>query len=126
MSFRQSYPVLTETPGGYVNGLFTPGSRALSTVLASIQPVTGEDMITAPEGRRIQDMVKIYTATPLTQSEEATGQQPDIVVWQGYGYEVTSIDVRQAGVIPHYKIIATRRMAVPDVNAWAAGTLTRG
>lgn len=126
MSFRQSYPVLTETPGGYVSGLFTSGVRALSTVLASIQPVTGEDMITAPEGRRIQDMVKIYTATPLTQAVEATGQQPDIVVWQGYGYEVTSIDVWQSGVIPHYKIIATRRMAVPDVNMWAAGTLNRG
>ena len=126
MSFRQSYPVLTEAPGGYVGGLFAPGARALSTVPASIQPVTGADMITAPDGRRIQDMVKIYTDAPLTQAVEATGQQPDIVVWQGYGYEVTSIDVWESGVISHYKIIATRRMAVPDVNAWTAGTLNRG
>jgi len=126
MSFRKTFTVLTETPGGYVAGLFVPGTRATASLLASIQPVTGEDMVTAPEGRRIQDMVKIYSSTPLQQAVEATGQQPDIVVWQGYGYEVTSMDVRQMDTIPHYKIIAARRMAVPDVSAWAAGTLNRG
>ena len=126
MSFRKPFSVLTESPGSYVQGLFVPGTRSTITIEASIQPVSGKDMITAPEGRRIQDMIKVYTSSELKQSEEGTGQQPDIIVWQGYGYEITSIDVRQMDVIAHYKIFATRRVAVPDVNAWTSGTLTRG
>lgn len=126
MSFRKPFNVLTESPGAYVQGLFVPGARSVFVIDASIQPVSGEDMITAPEGRRIQDMIKVYTSIELKQAEEGTGQQPDIIVWQGYGYEVTSIDVRQMDVIPHYKIFATLRMPVPDVSAWTAGTLTRG
>lgn len=126
MSFRKSFTVLRETPGGYVQGLFVPGPRSTLTIEASIQPATGEDMITAPEGRRLQDMVKAYTSSDLLQGEEATGQQPDIIVWRGYGYEVVSIEARQMGVIDHYKVFASRRMPVPDVSAWVAGTLKRG
>ena len=126
MSFRQTVQVLTELPGSYVQGIFTPGARSVITIQASIQPVSGQDMITAPEGRRIQDMIKIYTSTELKQAEEGAGQQPDIVVWQGNGYEITSMDVRQMGVISHYKTFATKRMPVPDVSAWASGTLNRG
>lgn len=126
MSFRKPFSVLTESPGSYVEGLFVPGTRSTITIQASIQPVSGEDMITAPEGRRTQDMIKVYTSTELKQADEGTGQQPDIVVWQGFGYEVTSMDVRLMDVIPHYKIFATRRMPVTDVAAWTAGTLNRG
>lgn len=126
MSFRRSFTVLRETPGGYAQGVFVPGTRSTLTIEASIQPATGEDMITAPEGRRLQDMVKAYTSSDLLQGEESTGQQPDIIVWRGYGYEVVSIDARQMGVIDHYKVFASRRMPVPDVSAWVAGTLKRG
>lgn len=123
-SFRKPFTVLTETAGAYVSGVFVAGTKAITTIMASIQPATGEDMVNAPEGRRIHDMIRVYTSTPLKPAID--GHQPDIVVWQGFGYEVTSIDVRQMDVIPHYKIFATRRMPVPDVSAWAAGTLTRG
>jgi hypothetical protein len=126
MSFRRTFTVLTEGLGGYVNGIYTPGARSTLTIEASIQPVTGEDMITAPEGRRIQDLVKVYTTATLKQADEGTGQQPDIIVWQGYGYEVTSMDVRAMGVIDHNKVFATRRMPVPNPAAWTAGTLQRG
>ena len=123
-SFRRPVTVLRESPGAYVSGLFVPGARKSITIQASVQPMSGQDMVNAPEGRRIEDLIKVYSETPLLQALGT--QQPDIVVWQGYGYEVSSMDVRQMGVISHYKIFATRRMPVPSVSAWAAGTLTRG
>jgi len=128
MSFRKPFDVLHEAVGAYVSGVFVPGVRSVLPITASIQPATEQDLITAPEGRRISDMVKVYTDTSLQEGGEATGLQPDLIVWRGYAYEVSSISVRQMGVIDHYKIYATRRMAAPAgyAAAWAAGTLTRG
>lgn len=126
MSFRKSVQVLTESAGSYVQGIFTPGTRSVITIQASVQPMSGKDMVTAPEGRRIDDMIKVYADVELKQADTGTNQQPDLIVWRGYAYEVVSIDVRQMDVLPHYKIIAAKRMAVTDVNAWSAGTLNRG
>jgi hypothetical protein len=127
-SFRKTFDVLHESAGAYVQGIFVAGARSVVPIQASIQPVTGQDMITAPEGRRIQDMVKVYTVSELQEGEEGTGLMPDLIVWRGFAYEVTSIEVRQMDVINHYKITATRRMKAPTgyAAAWVAGTLTRG
>lgn len=128
MSFRKAFDVLTESAGSYVSGIFVPGMRSVFKIMASIQPATEQDLITAPEGRRISDMVKIYTDTNLQEGGEATGLQPDLIVWRGFAYEINSISVRQMDVISHYKVFAIRRMATPldYTAAWVAGTLTRG
>jgi hypothetical protein len=119
---------LHEAAGSYVSGVCTSGAKFASSILASIQPVTEQDLITAPEGRRISDMIKIYTDAPLQEGGEGANLQPDLIVWRGYAYEVNSVSVRQMDVINHYKIYATRRMAAPTgyAAAWVAGTLTRG
>lgn len=128
MTFRKTTDVLREAAGSYVNGVWTPSTRSVIQIQASIQPVTEQDLITPPEGRRITDMVKVYTTSDLQLGAEATGLQPDLIVWRGYAYEINSIAVRQMDVIPHYKISATRRMAAGSgyAAAWVAGTLTRG
>lgn len=128
MSFRQAFDALHEAAGSYVNGIYTAGAKTVSSVVASIQPVTEQDMITPPEGRRLSDMVKIYTDSDLQVTEEGSNLQPDLVVWRGYAYEINSASVRQMGVINHYKYFATRRMSAPSgyAAAWIAGTLTRG
>lgn len=128
MSFRKPFDVLHESAGAYVSGVFVPGVRSVIAIQASVQPATEQDLVTAPEGRRISDMVKVYTNTSLQEGGEATGLQPDLIVWRGYAYEVSSISVRQMGVISHFKVYATRRMQAPTgyAAAWVAGTLTRG
>jgi len=128
VSFRKPFDVLHEAAGSYVSGVFVPGVKSSTTIQASVQPVTEQDLITAPEGRRISDMVKIYTDTDLQVGNDGTGLQPDLIVWRGYAYEISSVSVRQMGVISHYKIFAIRRMAAPAgyAAAWVAGTLTRG
>jgi hypothetical protein len=128
MTFRRTYDVLREAAGSYVSGLWVAGAKSVIQIQASIQPVTEQDLITAPEGRRISDMVKVYTSSDLQQGADGTGLQPDLIVWRGYAYEINSIAVRQMDVISHFKISATRRMAAGSgyAAAWVAGTLTRG
>lgn len=128
MSFRKPFDVLHESAGAYVNGVFVPGVRSVFGITASIQPATEQDLITAPDGRRISDMVKIYTSASLQEGGEGTGLQPDLIIWRGYAYEVNSIAVRQMDVINHFKVYAIRRMSAPAgyAAAWVSGTLTRG
>ena len=81
MSFRTPRTVLTESAGSYVNGLWVAGSRTIGSTLASIQPIVmGLDMHALPEGRRISDFVKIYTADRLKVTEDGDNIQPDYVV----------------------------------------------
>lgn len=128
MTFRKPFDVLRESAGSYVNGVYIAGVKSVISIQASVQPATEQDLITAPEGRRISDMVKVYTDASLQEGGEGTSLQPDLIVWRGYAYEVNSISVRQMNVIDHYKVYAIRRMAAPTgyAAAWLAGTLTRG
>lgn len=128
MSFRKTFDVLHETAGSYSGGYYVAGTKTVIAINASIQPATEQDLITAPEGRRISDMIKVYTNAALQEGGEGTDMQPDLIVWKGFAYEVSSVSVRQMDVISHYKIYATRRMAAPTgyAAAWLAGTLTRG
>lgn len=106
MSFRFPQTIKRSAPGTYVNGVFVNGATTEISIQASIQPVTGEDMKTLPEGRRLSDYVKVYTDTLI--QNVADGQQPDRILWRGHEYEALSMDVRQMAVINHYKVIFSR------------------
>jgi len=106
MSFRLPQTIKRTAPGAYVDGIFINGATSELSIHASIQPMTGEDMFTLPEGRRLSDYVKAYTDTLI--QVVAEGQQPDRLVWRGKEYEAIQFDVRQMGVINHYKVIFSR------------------
>jgi len=108
MTFRQPQTITRTSAGAYVNGLYVEGTQTSVTVMASVQPTTGEDMITLPQGRRMSDYVKIYTGTNLQVLGEGVGLQPDVLTWRGHQYECISVDVRQMSIIPHYKYIFSR------------------
>jgi len=109
MSFRKPYTVKRTVAGSYVSGVFVEGSETTLSIQASIQPVSGQDMVSIPEGRRSSDMVKVYTDTSLfSQGDAGSGQSPDRVVWLGKDYEIYTKDVRQMGVISHYKYFAIK------------------
>lgn len=110
MSFRKPYVLTREIPGAYVEGEWIPGSTASVNIMASIQPVSGEDQITVPEGRRLTDFIKVYTGTEVLPVDEPTSQQPDKLTWRGNVYECVQVDVRQMGVISHYKAIFSKVM----------------
>lgn len=122
--FRTSRAILSEAPGAYVAGIWTPGTRLVSSAIAGIQPVKlGVDLQALPEGRRASDVVKIYTDAQLKTTED--GVQPDLIVYKGAAYELISVEVRDSGVIPHQKYIAVRKFPFTSEADWLDGTTKR-
>lgn len=124
--FRTSHQLLTESSGAYVNGTWVAGSRTYGTFLASVQPVmVGQDMQALPEGRHMSDFVKVYTDDRLKVTADGEGVQPDIVVFQGYGYELVSMFQYQSNVISHYKYIGVKVFKFTNTSDWTSGVLQR-
>jgi len=48
-------------------GLYEEQEERETTISASVQPITGEDLKKLPEGIRIRDLKVIFTHTPLEQ-----------------------------------------------------------
>jgi hypothetical protein len=105
MSFRKPQTIIRTTPGQYVDGKWVEGTEVNVPIMASVQPVTAEDQIVMPAGKRLSDYVKVYTSTELVPLSEGSQQQPDRLVWRGKQYECKELGVRQMDVLPHYKVI---------------------
>ncbi len=126
MSFRKLKDILREAAGTYTNGVWAPGARSALTTLASVQPVVmGQDMHALPEGRHLSDFVKLYTNDKLNVTADGEGVQPDIIIHEGYGYELVSIFVNQSGVISHYKYIGFKVFKFTTTADWLSGALKR-
>lgn len=106
MGFRKSQTIIRTAPGAYVRGEWVDGAPAPLTIQASVQPVTGQELLVLPEGRRSSDVVKIYTSSELLASAE--GQQPDVLAWRGHSYEISMKADYQSDVINHFKYYATK------------------
>ena len=126
MSFRKQKTILREAVGTYANGIWAPGSRSATTTMASAQPVVmGQDLQAMPEGRHLSDVAKFYTDDRLQVTEDGEGVQPDIIVHEGYGYELTSIFANQSGVINHFKYIGIKVFKFTSTADWLSGALKR-
>ena len=93
----------------YVNGKAVPGSTATSTIVASIQPLSGQEMLLLPEARRTSQAVVIYTATPLRVANSVAGLDADIITYSGSDYEILSCEPWQSDVISHYKAVGVKK-----------------
>ena len=126
MSFRKLKDILREAAGTYTNGVWAPGARSALTTLASVQPVVmGQNMHALPEGRHLSDFVKLYTNDKLNVTADGEGVQPDIIIHEGYGYELVSIFANQSGVISHYKYIGVKVFKFTSTADWLSGALAR-
>lgn len=126
MSFRKPKALLRESAGTYTNGNWAPGGRSATTTMASAQPVAmGQDLHALPEGRHLSDVTKFYTDERLQVTADGEGVQPDIIVHEGYGYELTSIFTNQSGVINHFKYIGVKVFKFTSTADWLSGALKR-
>jgi len=126
MSFRKLKDILREAAGTYMIGVWAPGSRSALTTLASVQPVViGQDMHALPEGRHLSDFIKLYTTDKLNVTADGEGVQPDIIIHEGYGYELVSIFANQSGVISHYKYVGSKVFKFTTTADWLSGALKR-
>lgn len=104
-SFRTQFTIQRKSNGKYCNGRWQEGEVTEFTIMASVQPLSGEEMQMLPEGRKDTQAVRIYTDTPLkTVSED----NPDILLYAGNSYEVTTVEPWQSNVISHYKCLAVK------------------
>lgn len=94
--------------GAYANGVWTDGSETESDITASVQPVSGDDLLRMPEGLRTRDVVAIYTADSLRTANETDGIAADHVVHQDEEYEITSVERWTLPMLPHYRAIGVR------------------
>lgn len=125
-SFRKLKKVLKESTGAYVNGDWVAGERSVTEALMSVQPVVmGQDIQVLPEGRHLSDYVKLYASTELQIAREGEGVQSDIVVHEGYGFEIMSSYPNRSGVINHYKYTATKVLKYTSDLDWVMNITER-
>jgi hypothetical protein len=92
--------------GGYVDGVWAPGSAVETEIRATVQATTPQTLRDLPEGIREDASWTIWSRSELRGPE---GGQPDEIVWRGETYRVTLLWPRlEAGF---YKAVLGRREA---------------
>lgn len=114
--FRIPVSLYRKSGGAYVNGIWVEGSETLIPITASIQPTTGEDLLSLPEGRRNKKTYSLFTSTDVNLI--VSGKNPDQVVIFGERYEVVRVEPWQNnppifGVVNHFKFYAQALEAIP-------------
>lgn len=110
-SFRQSLTVKRRATGFYNDAGFyeVSGEDTELNIEASIQPVSGSDLMLLPENRREEELLKLYTNIQLIGAVKGNSTNCDIVEINGIDYEVVKVFPWQNSVIPHYKVLVAKR-----------------
>lgn len=114
--FRKPISLFRFTPGAYVNGLWIEGTETLIPITASVQPTTGEEMLSLPEGRRNRKTYSLFTSTDVEVIH--SGSNPDQILIDGERYEIIRVEVWQNNPsvfynVNHYKFYASALEAIP-------------
>lgn len=97
-----------QSTGSYVNGIFVPVPLGDLTIRAGVQPTSGEDLISLPEGQRERESYKIYSVTEMQTAKENTQKKADVLEFYGKLFEVQQVQRHFGLGLDHYKAIVTR------------------
>ncbi len=117
-SFRKhTLTVKRRSSGDYDSAGFfkVSGPDTEFTITASVQPMTGSEMLLLPENRRELETKKIFTSTELYGIEKGNGVNADIVIIDGDEFEVVRVYPWKNNVINHYKIYVTKKTTKDSV-----------
>ena len=114
--FRIPVNLYRKAAGTYVNGIWVEGGETLIVITASIQPTTGEEMLSLPECRRNRKTYSLFTSTKINLI--STGTNPDQVEIFGERFEVVRVEPWQNnppvfGIVNHFKFFAQALEAIP-------------
>lgn len=86
--------------GTYIKGIWSPGIiEEIVKTKASVQPVTGRDIMTFQEGEAEHIRFKIYFATPISLTLN------DTIFWEGVEYKIMlDNNWNQAPFLKHTKV----------------------
>lgn len=116
--FRMPLTLYRQNPGAYVNGIWVPASETAIQITASVQPTTGEEMLSVPEGRRNRKTYSLFTSTKIDVIHGVNNTtNPDQIIIYGERYEVVRVEVWQNnppvfGIVNHYKFYAQALEAI--------------
>lgn len=81
-------------------GRFSPSTEEEVIVSGNIQPVSGDDLVRAPEGARLSGIKTLFLHVDL--------EEKDILLYKGERYQIQKTDDWDPAfsTIPHYKYMA--------------------
>lgn len=83
-----TYTVHRRAAAVYVHGRAQAGVDSTIQIVASVQPVTGNDLLRLPEGRRSVETRVLFTATELRAGGQGKDHEADHVEMDGERWEV--------------------------------------
>lgn len=91
------------------DGRYDPGTPTDSTIQAAVQPATGRQMETLPEGERQKRGLFIMTESELKTEEQMSAgpRSADRITYESEVFEVRKVE-KFAMILPHYEAIAVR------------------
>lgn len=116
--FRQPLVLYRRNPGAFVNGIWVEGIETAIPITASVQPTTGEEMLSIPEGRRNRKTYSLFTSTKIDVIHGLNNStNPDQIEIYGGRYEIVRVEIWQNnphvfGIVNHYKFYAQEIEAI--------------
>jgi hypothetical protein len=102
---RQTLSVSRPT-GEWVDGDWVAGTPESISIEASVQPITGSDLQSLPEGRRDRTAYLLLTNTELKTVRDSAGTNPDTVEINGMTCEIIRCDPWERCSLAHYSATA--------------------
>lgn len=93
--------------GVFTSGRWIDGAETESTIVASVQPLTSDELLQLPEGDRSKGARRVYTESELQAGDESAGLVADRIVWGGEEWEVHKVDGHGLG-LAHYAATVVR------------------
>lgn len=94
--------------GAFADGTYAPGSATTSTIVMSVQPLKGSELLNLPEAQRVSKMLKGYAAVELYTAQNSPSKKADLITWQGSQYEVQAVEPWRASgstMSPFWKVM---------------------
>ena len=106
--FRTTVTVTRATVGSYVDHKWVAGSTSTFDIEASVQPVTGEDLLNLPEAQRVREPVEVICSEILQSMDEENKIPADKITANGSTYEIQKNSSFEMGQLDHGEYIALR------------------
>lgn len=94
-------------------GALVSPSRTNTSITASVQPITGQELLNFPENQRVRQPIRLFTETELKTVSQANVTESDIVIRGGINYIISTVEDWTGGDVPadmkHYRVIALRK-----------------
>ena len=93
------------------DGGFTAGSATTSSIVMSIQPLTGDEALRLPDGIRNKMVMKGYTISDISNGSEPSNLLPDKIIDGSTTYDINDVQYYEATTLslsPHYRCTLVR------------------